>query len=59
VHFFLLAFRAGDVGDHDHEVAEARWVRGTNALEQLAFQNEKAVVEKALAMIATADSPAL
>ena len=59
VYFFLLAFRAGDVGDHDDEVAEARWVRGSDAIEQLAFQNEKAVVEKALAMIATGDNPAL
>ncbi|MCA1623075.1 MAG: NUDIX domain-containing protein [Acidobacteria bacterium] len=26
VHFFLLKYRAGDVGDHDSEVAEARWL---------------------------------
>jgi 8-oxo-dGTP diphosphatase len=56
VHFFLLTFRSGTVADHDHEVAEARWVRLDDALEQLAFRNEKAVVEKAREMIATADT---
>ena len=55
VHFFLLVFRNGDVADHDHEVAEARWVALDDALGQLAFRNEKAVVEKAREMIATAD----
>jgi 8-oxo-dGTP pyrophosphatase MutT (NUDIX family) len=51
VHFFLIAFRSGDVGDHDHEVAEARWVPLEEAVETLAFRNEKAVVEKAREMI--------
>jgi 8-oxo-dGTP pyrophosphatase MutT (NUDIX family) len=51
VHFFLLAFRAGDVADHDHEVAEALWVPIDDAIERLAFRNEKAVVEKAREMI--------
>ncbi len=59
VHFFLLAFRSGDVSDHDHEVAEARWVPVADAIERLAFRNEKAVVEKALALIATADNRGL
>src|SRR5918993_875984 len=26
VHFYLLSYRSGAVTDHDHEVAEARWV---------------------------------
>lgn len=51
VHFFLLAFTAGDVADHDHEVAEARWLPLDQAIEQLAFRNEKAVVQKAKEMI--------
>jgi 8-oxo-dGTP pyrophosphatase MutT (NUDIX family) len=51
VHFFLIAFRSGDVADHDHEVAEARWASLDEALELLAFRNEKAVVEKARAMV--------
>jgi 8-oxo-dGTP pyrophosphatase MutT (NUDIX family) len=56
VHFFLLVFRNGDVADHDYEVAEARWVPLDGALEQLAFRNEKAVVERAREMLASADT---
>jgi 8-oxo-dGTP diphosphatase len=51
VHFFLIAFRGGDVSDHDHEVAEARWVPLGEASDLLANRNEKAVVRKAAAMI--------
>ena len=52
VHFFLLAYRGGDVSDHDHEVSEARWVGIDEALKMLAFKNERAVMEKARGMIA-------
>ena len=51
VHFFLLKFRAGDVADHDHEVAESRWASFEEALEMLAFKSESNVVEKARTMI--------
>jgi 8-oxo-dGTP pyrophosphatase MutT (NUDIX family) len=47
VHFFLLAYRTGDVRDHDHEVHEARWVDLHAAPDWLAFENERAVVRKA------------
>jgi 8-oxo-dGTP pyrophosphatase MutT (NUDIX family) len=47
VHFFLMKYRAGDTANHDHEVAEARWVRIEEAIEMLAFKAEKTVVEKA------------
>lgn len=52
VHFFLLAYRSGDVTDHDREVEEARWVPVAEAEAMLAFENERAVVEKARAQIA-------
>lgn len=52
VHFFLMEFRSGDVGDHDHEVAEARWVSFVDAVEMLAFKSEKDIVKKALHIIA-------
>ena len=53
VHFYLISATGGDVGDHDHEVEEARWVAIDEAATLLAFKNERAVVEKAAAMIAS------
>ena len=47
VHFYLLEYKAGDVADHDHEIAEARWVSFEEAIELLAFKSERGVVEKA------------
>ena len=51
VHFFLMEYRAGDVANHDHEVAESRWVSVDEAIEMLAFKSERDVVEKARTMI--------
>jgi 8-oxo-dGTP pyrophosphatase MutT (NUDIX family) len=51
VHFYLLAYRGGNVEDHDDEVVEARWVEASEALEMLAFAGEKSVVEKASKLI--------
>ena len=52
VHFFLMSYKSGDVTDHDDEVAEARWVGISAALEMLDFKSERSMVEKAAAMIA-------
>jgi 8-oxo-dGTP pyrophosphatase MutT (NUDIX family) len=52
VHFYLLQYRSGDVSDHDHEIAEARWVSFDEAIEMLAFESERRAVEKAREMIA-------
>ncbi len=54
VHFFLMRYESGDVGDHDQEVEEARWVNLETALRMLAFKGEREVVVKAGAMIASA-----
>jgi len=51
VHFYLLSYRRGDVADHDHEVAEAKWVNADEAVKMLAFKSEREVVEKAIEMI--------
>lgn len=51
VHFYLLQYLSGDVQDHDHEIAEARWVSFEEAIEMLAFKSERGVVEKAREMI--------
>jgi 8-oxo-dGTP pyrophosphatase MutT (NUDIX family) len=53
VHFFLIEFSSGDVRDHDHEVAEARWIGIDEAVGLLAFANERRVVEKASALLAS------
>ena len=52
VHFYLLEYRSGDVSDHDHEVEAARWVSFDKAVEMLAFESERRVVEEARKMIA-------
>ena len=57
VYFYLLEYERGDVRDHDHEVNEARWVPIDEALQMLAFRNEREVVAKARALV-TQDSQA-
>ena len=52
VHFFLMQCVAGDVANHDDEVAEARWVTIDEALRMLEFKAERDVVRKAKEMIA-------
>ena len=52
VHFYLLKYTVGEVTDHDHEIAEARWVSLEEAIGMLAFKSERGVVEKARERIA-------
>jgi mutator protein MutT len=47
VYFYLLKYLRGDTANHDHEIAEARWVKVEEAVEMLAFKSEKTVVSKA------------
>jgi 8-oxo-dGTP diphosphatase len=47
VHFFLLRYLSGDTRDHDWEVNEARWVPIEDATSQLAFDNERRVMDRA------------
>ncbi len=51
VHFYLLRYTSGDVADHDHEIAESRWVTFEEAVEMLEFKSERGVVEKAQEII--------
>jgi 8-oxo-dGTP pyrophosphatase MutT (NUDIX family) len=51
VHFFLLRYVSGDTKDHDWEVNEARWVPIEDAAAQLAFDNEKRVMQRAAELI--------
>lgn len=51
VHFFLLRYLSGDTKDHDWEVNEARWVPIDDATSQLAFDNERRVMESARELV--------
>ncbi len=52
VHFYLMRYVSGDIGDYDRrEVAEARWVSLDEALAMLTYENERQMVRKALAML--------
>jgi hypothetical protein len=51
VHFYLLRYLSGETGNHDWEVNEARWVPIDDAVTQLAFDNERRVVERARELI--------
>lgn len=53
VYFYLLKYLSGEVENHDHEIAEARWVKVDEAVEMLAFKSEKDVVAKACELIKT------
>lgn len=51
VHFFLMEYVSGDVANHDHEVAEARWVSIDQAIKMLDFKSEKEAVKKSSELI--------
>jgi 8-oxo-dGTP pyrophosphatase MutT (NUDIX family) len=53
VHFYLLSYVAGEVQDHDAEVADARWVDIGKAKEMLAFASERRVLERAEQVLAS------
>jgi 8-oxo-dGTP pyrophosphatase MutT (NUDIX family) len=54
VHFYLLRYLSGDTRDHDWEVTEARWVSVDEAAQQLTFENERRVAERARELISEA-----
>jgi hypothetical protein len=47
VYFYLLSYRAGDVGQHDTEVDEAAWFPVSEALQKLAYASEKKILQNA------------
>lgn len=51
VHFYLMRYLSGSVEDHDHEVEEARWIEIHQALQMLAFESEREIVQQALEQI--------
>ena len=51
VEFFLLRYVSGDVGDHDHEVEDARWIPAAEAAKTLTYVGERDMVRKALSRL--------
>jgi 8-oxo-dGTP pyrophosphatase MutT (NUDIX family) len=54
VSFFLLEYVSGDVGDHDVEVENARWLALEDAARQLTYEGEREMVGRALSRTRTA-----
>ena len=48
VEFFLFEYLAGDVGDHDHEVEDARWMPLDEAARSLTYHGERQMALRAL-----------
>ena len=48
VTYFLMKYVSGDPKDHDWEVEEAGWYTPEDALKQLTFSQDKALLKKAL-----------
>lgn len=51
VTFYLFAHISGDTEDHDDEVLEVRWIDLRDALTELSYEGERAMVELALAQL--------
>jgi 8-oxo-dGTP pyrophosphatase MutT (NUDIX family) len=51
VTFYLFKYVDGDVGDHDDEVEEARWVPLEQARRELTHAAEREMVDRALAYL--------
>ena len=47
VDYYLLSHAAGDVGEHDWEVDEARWFPIEEAIKRASYENEKGILIKA------------
>ncbi len=51
VRFFLMEYIMGGVSDHDEEVDDAAWFALETAHERLTYKGDRAIMEKASAMI--------
>jgi 8-oxo-dGTP pyrophosphatase MutT (NUDIX family) len=48
VRFYLFAYRSGDVADHDHEIEVAQWMPLAQAAQELSYEGEREMVQRAL-----------
>ena len=51
VHHWLMTPEGGDFAEHDHEYDEVVWAPAAEALAQITFATERAILEKALAVL--------
>ena len=51
VHYFLMEPIGGDLGRHDHEFDQVRWVRFDEAGSLLSFETERALVNTAAEIV--------
>ena len=56
VHFFLMRPVGGALEDHDHEFDDVGWHQVEEALELMTHATERAVVEQAVELLASADT---
>ena len=47
VYYYLMAFRNGDLADHDDEVDDARWFPLEDAIERATYENERGILRQA------------
>jgi 8-oxo-dGTP pyrophosphatase MutT (NUDIX family) len=52
VHYFLMEPSGGDLGRHDHEFEDVRWIRFDEAPALLTFETERALVTRAAGILA-------
>jgi 8-oxo-dGTP pyrophosphatase MutT (NUDIX family) len=52
VHFYLMRFAGGDVGDRDDEMEEIRWFPIERALKRAAYRGERDVLARAAELLA-------
>lgn len=46
VYFFLMAYRSGDVAQHDFEVEDVRWFPIDQAIERASYRTEREVLQQ-------------
>ncbi|MBP1705437.1 MAG: hydrolase [Chloroflexi bacterium] len=55
VHYWLMEPTGGDLASHDHEFEEVRWVPFAEASALLTFETERALAERASALLAVTE----
>ena len=47
VYFFVMAYRGGDIAQHDFEVEDVRWFPIDEAIERASYKTERKVLQQA------------